>query len=34
MRCVTCRVGVTLPGKTTVTLVRSRTTIVFKEVPA
>lgn len=34
MKCVICRVGETQPGKTTVTLERGGTTVVFKGVPA
>ena len=34
MRCVICKVGETQPGKTTVTLERGGTTLVFKDVPA
>jgi len=34
MRCVVCKLGETLPGKTTVTLDRGQMTLVFKGVPA
>ena len=34
MKCVICKAGETAPGKTTVTLERSGTVILIKEVPA
>ena len=34
MKCVICKVGTTKPGYVTVTLQRSNTTVIFKEVPA
>lgn len=34
MKCVICKYGETLPGRTTVTLERGRTILVFKNVPA
>lgn len=34
MRCGVCKVGETHPGKTTVTLERGDTTLIFKGVPA
>ena len=34
MKCVICKYGETKQGKTTVTLQRSETTVVFKDVPA
>lgn len=34
MNCVICKQGVTSPGKVVVTLVRTSTTVVFKDVPA
>ena len=34
MNCVICKQGETRPGTTTVTLERSSTTVVFKNVPA
>jgi len=34
MRCVLCRHGETLPGKTTVVLQRGETTVIIKDVPA
>jgi YgiT-type zinc finger domain-containing protein len=34
MRCVVCKLGETLPGKTSVTLDRGQMTLVFKGVPA
>lgn len=34
MNCVICKNGKTMPGKVTVTLQRSESTIVFQEVPA
>jgi YgiT-type zinc finger domain-containing protein len=34
MRCTVCRVGETQAGKTTVTLERGNTTVVFRGVPA
>ena len=34
MKCVICKVGETQPGKTTVTLERGSSTLVFKGVPA
>ena len=34
MQCVMCKHGETQPGTTTVTLERSATTVVFKNVPA
>jgi YgiT-type zinc finger domain-containing protein len=34
MKCVICKVGNTRPGRTSVTVEREGTTIVFKSVPA
>lgn len=34
MKCVICKNGDTKNGKTTVTLIRGESTIIFKEVPA
>ena len=34
MKCVICKAGETSPGKTTLTLERGNTTLVFKNVPA
>jgi len=34
MKCVICKAGQTLPGKTSVTLQRGEMTLVFKGVPA
>jgi YgiT-type zinc finger domain-containing protein len=34
VKCVICKVGETRPGRTTVTLERETTTLVFKAVPA
>ena len=34
MKCVICKVGSTMPGRTTVTLERDNMTLVFKGVPA
>jgi len=34
MKCAICKVGLTHPGKTTVTLERKGVTLVFKSVPA
>jgi YgiT-type zinc finger domain-containing protein len=34
MKCVICRHGQTEPGRTTVTLTRGNTTVVFRDVPA
>ena len=34
MKCVVCKKGETKPGKTTLTLERDGTTLVFKSVPA
>ena len=34
MQCIVCKVGLTRPGKTTVTFDRGNTTLVFKGVPA
>ena len=34
MKCVVCKTGDTRPGKTTVTLERGASTLVFKGVPA
>ena len=34
MKCVICKEGETRPGKTTLTLEREGTTLVFKNVPA
>ena len=34
MKCVICKTGETAPGKTTLTLERGNTTLVFKNVPA
>jgi YgiT-type zinc finger domain-containing protein len=34
MKCVVCKQGETAPGKATVTLERSGSTLVFKQVPA
>ncbi|CAN5818537.1 hypothetical protein BH20PSE1_BH20PSE1_01670 [soil metagenome] len=34
MKCQICKHGETQPGKTSVTLERGRTTLVFREVPA
>lgn len=34
MKCVICKHGSTSTGKTSVTLVRGKTIVVFKEVPA
>jgi YgiT-type zinc finger domain-containing protein len=34
MNCVICKHGETQPGRTTVTLTRGNTTVVFRDVPA
>jgi YgiT-type zinc finger domain-containing protein len=34
MKCITCRIGETEPGTTTVTLEQDGTIVVFKNVPA
>ena len=34
MKCVVCKVGEAMTGTATVTLVRGRTTVVFRDVPA
>lgn len=34
MKCITCRIGDTEPGTTTVTLKQDATIVVFKNVPA
>ncbi len=33
MKCIICKVGTTMPGKTTITLERDNMTLVFKGVP-
>jgi YgiT-type zinc finger domain-containing protein len=34
MKCVVCKTGQTKPGMATVTMVREKTTVVFRNVPA